>query len=89
MIELEDKRRCFGADELEEFCVPERPNAMPMLKEDECVICAFEQDGEERMFHCESLEDMRLLFDSAAGGRKHRITFYIGKDLGYYAHFFT
>ena len=80
MIELGKKSEIFGADKLRLLNLSGWPNRMPTLVGKERVICGYNQGLDERMFVCESVEDMQRLYDAYARGGAISICWYIGDD---------
>lgn len=56
-----------------------RPDAMPNVGGNECVICGYDQGLGETLYLCETLSDMQELYDAYAGGYALRICWYRGK----------
>lgn len=80
MIELGKKSELFGVELLQPLEIFGRPTSMPYLSGDDKVICGYDQGLGERMFVCESLEDMQILFDGYARGGAISIHWYKGPD---------
>lgn len=83
MVELGKKCEIFGADLLRPLQIYGRPTAMPKLNDKDRVICGYDQGLGERMFVCESLEDMQQLHDAYARGGAVAIKWYAGEDPGF------
>ncbi len=85
MIELGKKTNVAGADDMRRICdISGRPTKMPSLpSKDHRVICGYDQGLGERLFVCESLEDMQELYDAYYGGLALRIHWYSGADPGF------
>lgn len=83
MQELGKKDEIFGADKLVKLNIIERPNKMPKLKENESLICGYDQGLGERMIVCSNLEEMQELYDAYALGSAIFINWYTGHDVGF------
>jgi len=88
MIELGKKSEIFGAEKLEplnpiSFGGIGRPMVMPRVPQDHKVICGYDQGLGERIFVCETLEEMQYLYDAYARGGALRIHWYSGPDPGF------
>lgn len=71
-------------DELETLNIAGgRPATMPVVPEGSSLICGYDQGLGERMFVCESLEDMQTLYDAYAAGGALSINWYTGDDVGF------
>ncbi len=85
MRELGKKDEIFGAELLRPVRIDQRPTSMPALKDDEKVICGYDQGLGERMIVCDSIADMQELFDAYSQGGALRIFWYIASDPGFVA----
>ncbi len=84
MIELGKKSECFGTERLVPLQkVYGRPTQLPYVPEGSKVICGYDQGLGERLFVCESVEDMQQLYDSYARGGALTIKWYSGDDPGF------
>jgi hypothetical protein len=84
MFELGKRSEIFGAELLKPLSIGYgRPSQMPSLPQGHDVICGYDQGLGERMFVCESLEDMQQLYDSYARGYALYIYWYSGEDVGF------
>lgn len=84
MIELGKKSECFGVDLLVPLRnVHGRPTRLPPVPDGSQVICGYDQGLGERLFVCESLEDMQLLYDGYRKGGALSIYWYSGEDPGF------
>lgn len=91
MYELGKRQECFGMDLLEPLKInaysggndPSNLFAMPTVPEGHSVICGFDQGLGERMFVCETLEDMKELYSKYSMGYALRIHWYSGPDTGF------
>jgi len=84
MIELGKRDEVFGADLLQPLTIAGRPTRMPSLPSAEHkVICGYDQGLGERLFVCESIEDLQQLYDAYAQGGALVINWYIGEDPGF------
>lgn len=84
MIDLGKKSEMFGAELLQPvtsvFSLG-RPSRMPVLPSaSHRVICGYNQGVGEHMIVCESLEEMKQLYDAYASGGAISINWYIGDD---------
>jgi hypothetical protein len=87
MIELGKRDEIFGAELLKPLQeIYGRPTSMPRVPEGHLVICGYDQGLGERIFVCESVEDMLTLFDNYASGGALRISWYSGSDPGFIYH---
>ena len=84
MIELGKKSECFGTELLVplENCLG-RPKRLPIVPKGSAVICGYDQGLGERLFVCESLEDMQQLYNSYTRGGALNIKWYSGDDPGF------
>ena len=87
MQELGKKTEIFGSELLRPLtgfdAIHSRPDRMPTLRGKDKVICGYDQGLGERMFVCDTLEDMQALYDAYASGGALRIHWYLGEDPGF------
>ena len=83
MIELGKRDEIFGIEMLVKLSISGKPTSMPSVPDDHSVMCGFDQGLGEKLYVCESLEDMQHLYDSYAKGMALRITWYSGPDPGF------
>lgn len=81
MIELGKRDEIFGV--LEPIKISGCPSKLPLLKEDEQLICGYDQGLGERLFVCETIEDALYLYNAYANGEALQISWYKGKDPGF------
>jgi hypothetical protein len=93
VIDLGKRDKIFGADLLRDLDQAEklrcfaghgwgRPIAFPKLREGDSLICGYDQGLGERLFVCDSLDDMQTLYNAYAGGGAFRVSWYTGEDVG-------
>lgn len=56
---------------------------MPTVPTGHSVICGYDQGLGERMIVCETLEDMKTLYEKFAQGYAIKINWYSGPDSGF------
>ncbi len=79
MYELGMKDEISGAKDFEPLRIFGRPARLPLLQEDEVVICGYDQGAGERMIVCENLQDMQKVYDAYARGGALSIHWYRGE----------
>lgn len=87
MHELGKKNNVLGVDQLIRLDISGRPKQVPILTGHYQVICGYDQGLGERLFVCESLEDMQELYDACARGGALQINWYTGEDPGFITFF--
>lgn len=90
MIELGKKSEIFGVDSLRQLKPNvdiqfnnSGPQGMPRLKDNEKLIVGYDQGVGERMFVCDTLEEMQTLYNHYVAGSALHINFYAGEDPGF------
>ncbi len=83
MINLGLKSEMFSAYLLERLEILGCPTSLPFLAKDENVVCGFDQGLGELMIACESLADMKELYDKYLHGGATRIHWYRAPDVGF------
>jgi len=79
MIELGRKSQIQGAEHWPTFPMFfSRPTKMPKIPKGHTIVCGLEQEGAEgeRMFICETPEDVHTFYDEHARGHALRISWY-------------
>ena len=68
MIELGRKSQISGAKTWRTFSMDQRPKRMPEFSEGHTIVCGLEEEGTEgeRIFICETPEDVHALYDEHA-----------------------
>jgi hypothetical protein len=78
MIELGRKSQIAGAEHWPTFGVYRDPRKMPKVPKGHTIACGIEQEGAEgeRIFICETPEDMQMLYHEHVMGHTTRIRWY-------------
>jgi hypothetical protein len=78
MIELGNKSQVSGAEHWPTFYLYRRPKKMPKVPRGHTIVCGFEEEGTEgeRMFICETLEQVHVFYNESAKDRAVHISWY-------------
>ena len=89
VYEIGKKSEIFGADLLQPLRLSYgetrdgRPVAMPRVPEGHKLICGLDVRIYEKLYVCETVEDMQQLYDHYAEGMTLSINWYSGSDPGF------
>ena len=78
MIELGGKSQVIGAEYWSTFRMRRRPRQMPDIPKGHTIVCGFKEAGieGERLFICETLEQILALYDEYANDNTVHISWY-------------
>jgi len=76
MIELGKKSQITGIKQWPTFHMYRRPKHIPKVPEGHTIVCGLDQGDGERIFICETLEHMQMLYDEYVMGHAIHITWY-------------
>ncbi len=78
MIELGRKSQVVGVEHWPTLSVLKNPTKMPKVPKGHTIVCGIEQAGAEgeRMFICETPEDMQTFYHEHVTGHATRIRWY-------------
>jgi hypothetical protein len=82
MIEISRNEGIFRSDFLKQLNIYGygRPTRMPFVPDGQRVICGYNEGEGERVYICETLEDMQELYDYCVKNKISQINWYLGKD---------
>lgn len=75
-IELGKKSQIVGVEHWSTLRMEARPDKMPPIPKGHAIVCGIDEGDGERMFICETLRDVHILFDVYAEGGVIDIAWY-------------